>query len=101
MFRGAGGPGADQENCDGDIMTTHPEATEPLIKKRVAFKDDLIDSVRRDPSPRRMFNIPPPPRDILDPLPPDTNPPPELPRLQRYYQRTRPGGVPGRRPLLR
>ena len=101
MFR-AGGAGADQDICDGDM--THSEAAETLSKKRVAFKDDLVDEgqigghlIATPPNPRRSFVTSPQTTHDDDPSPETYTPP----RPNRFPPRGRPGGVPGKRPLAR
>ena len=93
------------DNRDADI--THSEAAEPLAKKRVAFKDDLVDDADTDsrrltsmPVPRRSFNAPPP--TPLEDLTATTDGMPSLPRPNRG-PRGRPGSVGGhgKRPLAR
>jgi len=103
----AGGSAADQESRDADSGA--PEAAEPLAKKRVAFKDDLVDGAElgnrrslspRDPRRSSSAFPPTPPQDDLAAAPPGTSSPP---RPNRLGPRGRPGSVggAGRRPLNR
>jgi len=90
---------------------THSEAAEPLAKKRVAFKDDIVDEgqingqrIASPPNPRRSFSASTQSSqdDDLSPetyQPPRPTPPP--PRSNRFVPRGRPGGVPGKRPQAR
>jgi len=99
MFR-AGGAAADQ---DADL--TYAEAAERLAKKRVAFKDNLVDvgekGRRGSVSPRRSFSASPhSPNQDLSATPAGTHTPP---RANRFGPRGMPGGVgaPGKRPSFR
>ena len=81
------------------------DAAEPMAKKRVAFKDDVVDG--SEPGNRRGSaggGAPassPPLSD--DDLSSDPNAPKSPPRPNRFAGRGRPGGVggAGRRPLAR
>jgi len=84
------------------------DAAEPFTKKRVAFKDDVVDGAemgdRVNPSlaARRSVMPPlPPSHDELSAPPAATPSPP--PRPNRLGLRARPGGVgsAGRRPVAR
>jgi len=97
----ASGAEADQDYCDADL--TYSEAAEPLTKKRVAFKDDIVDDAEMDfhrspPDPRRSVSASP--HDNFSPTPPGTGTH-TPPRPNRFAPRGRPGGVPSRRPLPR
>ena len=106
MFR-ADGAGSDQECRDADIGAY--EDAEPFAKKRVAFKDDLVDDTQKanyrtvnPPAARRSVSATPqsPPHDDLSATPTGTNVPP---RATRFGSRGRPStvGAAGRRPLAR
>jgi len=107
MFR-AGGAAADQDICDGDM--THSEAAEPLAKKRVAFKDDIVDEgqiggqrIACPLNPSRSLSASTQSSQDDD-QPPETYQPPRHtppPRSNRFAPRGRPGGVPGKRPQAR
>jgi len=105
----ADGAGSDHDKGEFDLGAS--EAAEPLAKKRVAFKDDLVDDAeignqrsvgQAVPPPRRSLSASPqsPPHDDLSATPAATSPPP---RANRFGPRGRPGGVgaAGRRPLAR
>jgi len=100
-----GGPAPDQDN----VIFNSADAAEPLTKKRVAFKDDLVDAAGADiglsrslspPEARRCVSTPQTtPQDDLATAPAGDSPA----RVNRFGTRGRPGsaGNLGRRPLVR
>ena len=101
----ADGAGSEHDNREFDVGAS--DAAEPLAKKRVAFKDELVDDA--EVGNQRNVSVPTsPPRRSVSASPQSPSQPPShdarlysAPRDNRFGPRGRGVGASGRRPLAR